>query len=176
MYIRKSGVQTLASAYIRTAGAIWTRVDALMRVAGNWRGWFRQTGSLASILNDTWANYNDYGNYEYIGQWRWITMPVFGSPIRFIAGTFSANLENRDTYGAGGYQVCIEGLVAGVWTRLLTSEATGIPAETWQTISVTGEVVPVEVTQIRYGICVKHMWHLATGACTAWEEFGTYVG
>lgn len=175
MYTKLSGVLRKITPMVRQLGT-WKRASALVYQEGvGWRGWFLKTGSLAAVVNDTWLNYNGYGDYVYIAQWRWITKDPFSNPIFFKSGTFSARLENRDDY-ASGYEMCVEGLVDGVWTRLLSTGVFVLEPQKWTTINLSGTLdTPVLVSRIRYGIHIKHFWDQANGACTSWEEFGTYV-
>lgn len=175
MYVRKSGVFTLASAYQKVTATTWRRLDALVRVAGAWRGWFRKTGSLAAVVDYDWDDYGDAGSWSYLWQYRWITPAAFATPIRAPFVTLSARIENRDDYDST-YDIRIEGLVNGVWVTIGISETVVIPHNSWGVVTAGATGSPLEITQIRYGIGTKHFFDQVNAACTAWEEFGTYVG
>lgn len=176
MYIKINDTQTLASPHVRVNGTTWQRLDALVKIDGAWRGWFRKSGTLAAVVNDAWSNHIPEGGWVYLWQYRYITPAAFANPIRIMSAQLSARIENRDDYDSS-YDIRIEGLINGVWTLLGSSPVVIIPRNSWGIVSVNIAVTHMlEVAQVRYGIGTKHFYDQVNGSVTGWEEFGTYTG
>lgn len=175
MYVKVNDVFKLASAWIKESAVSWRRVDGLVKIDGAWRGWFRKSGSIGVVSDYDWDDYSDAGSWVYLWQYRYVSAPAFASPIRFVSGTLSAAIENRDDYDST-YDIRIEGLVNGVWTLLGSSPTVVIPHNSWQTVVLDISREAIEITQVRYGVGTKHFFADVNGSVTGWEEFGTYTG